>query len=493
MRFLLALLAGGLAPLSFSPVNFWPAGILSILGLLILLQETKPKQAAFTGWAYGLGFFGVGVSWVYVSINVYGNASPLLAGFISLVFISGLALLFTLQCWGLRKFFLHGNLLLSFPAIWVLFEWFRGWFLTGFPWLYLGYAHIETGLASLAPIFGVLGISFVVALAGCIVFQLVWLLVKTKKFIGIKQGLLTASVLFLWIFPWLLSNINWVEEVPDRAVEIGLVQANIDQNSKFDRNYLQQVLDLYSELSSPLWSTDIIFWPETAIPMLYQQASVELDFFGRQAVASNSTLVTGILYRGNDDIHNSIVSLGNGKGIYHKQKLVPFGEYVPLQSLLQGLLEIFDLPMSSLGPGPDNQDLLTASGLSLAPYICYEVVYPDFVRKSARDADFLITISNDTWFGSSWGPLQHLQMAAMRALENGRYMVRTTNNGVSAIIDEHGHILDRTEQFQTEVLTGEVKVFTDNTPFTLWGSYPILLLSSLLLIFSFLKTRKKAE
>ena len=143
-------------------------------------------------------------------------------------------------------------------------------------------------------------------------------------------------------------------------------------------------------------------------------------------------------------------------GIYHKQKLVPFGEYVPLSALLEPVLQLFSLPLSSLSSGPGDQQLLQASGYSLAPYICYEVVYPDFVQNQAHEADFLVTISNDTWFGASIGPLQHLQMAAMRALENGRYMVRATSNGVSAIIDERGQILSRTPQFEVATLSQSV-------------------------------------
>jgi apolipoprotein N-acyltransferase len=201
-----------------------------------------------------------------------------------------------------------------------------------------------------------------------------------------------------------------------------------------------------------------------------------VNYFTAEARRNEATLVTGIFGRTGDGLHNSITSLGNGSGIYHKQKLVPFGEYVPLRGLMSSVLQIFDLPMSSLEKGPSGQALLTAGDYVLAPFICYEVVYPDFVRRQARTADILVTISNDTWFGASWGPLQHLQMAAMRALENGRYMVRATNNGVSAIIDEKGNIITRTEQFRAEVLLGEVQVFTGRTPFSRWGSWPVIIL-----------------
>ena len=215
--------------------------------------------------------------------------------------------------------------------------------------------------------------------------------------------------------------------------------------------------------------------------MVYQRATTELAYFDQLAKENNSALISGILYREDNRIYNSITALGNGRGVYHKQKLVPFGEYVPLAGMMESVLKIFSLPMSSLAAGPANQSLLQASGYFLAAYICYEVVYPDFVRKQAHQADFLVTISNDTWFGASFGPLQHLQMAAMRALENGRYMVRATSNGVTAFINEKGQIVSQTEQFEIATLSSSVPIFRGRTPFSYWGSWPIVLFSLLIL------------
>jgi apolipoprotein N-acyltransferase len=153
---------------------------------------------------------------------------------------------------------------------------------------------------------------------------------------------------------------------------------------------------------------------------------------------------------------------------------VPFGEYVPLERWLRGLIDFFDLPMSSFSRGARNQAPLQAGNHRMAPLICYEVVYPELAARSARRADMLITISNDSWFGASIGPLQHLEMARMRALENGRYLLRDTNNGVSAIIDHRGAIVARTAQFEEATLTGEAQVMLGNTPFTSFGSTPVL-------------------
>lgn len=483
-RCIIALLAGAVGPLAFSPNNMWVLGFVCVMGLYVALKHATPRQGAWTGWFFGLGFFGVGVSWVYVSIHDYGYTGEFLAGLLTGLFVAGLALLYALQCWLLQRFYNRSFYLFSFAALWVLGEWFRGWFLTGFPWLYLGYPHAHSGFAGVAPVFGVMGISLLVALSGAAFGEMYLTYHRSRSLYAVAGTFIPTGLIFLWIGAALLNRFTWVEAVPGATLDVGIVQANIEQGRKFDRAFIQENLDAYDDLSASLWNNDMLLWPETAIPYVYDPDSAVVDYFGTEAMANDATLVTGVFGRTDSGIHNSIVSLGNGEGIYHKQKLVPFGEYVPLRAVFASLMQIFDLPMSSLAKGPSGQPLLTAGNYTLSPFICYEVVYPDFVRRRARGADFLVTISNDTWFGASWGPLQHLEMAAMRALENGRYMVRATNNGVSAIIDEKGNILSRTEQFRAQVLSGQVQMFRGTTPFSWWGSWPVLLGCLLLLVFA---------
>lgn len=491
--YLPALLAGAIAPLSLSPINFWPAAFVAVFILLMTLENTSTKQAAKLGWFFGLGFFGVGASWVYVSINVYGNASGVFAALLTLLFVAGLALLFALQCWVYQRYFSGLQRALGFAACWVLFEWLRSWLLTGFPWLYLGYGHINTLLASLAPVLGVLGISFAIALISGMLYEMSLIWRKEKRWMS-KQFIRYEIVFIAFGFSlFYLATLSWVEEDINRSADIGLVQANIDQNLKFNPAFIGESLNLYNGLSAPLWENDIVIWPETAIPLLYQRADAELAFFDQLAQDNNSALVTGILYREDNNIYNSITALGNGSGVYHKQKLVPFGEYVPFTAMMEKVLQVFSLPMSSLSPGPGDQGLLDASGFSFAAYICYEVVYPDFVRKQAHESDFLITISNDTWFGASFGPLQHLQMAAMRALENGRYMIRATSNGVTAFINEKGQIVEQADQFEIATLQNTVPVFRGRTPFSHWGSWPIVLFSFLILAAIYFKKQRARQ
>lgn len=493
------LFAGSLQTLSLAPYGIWPLAILSVVLILWatkalnILIETSPKQGAFYGWLFGLGLFGSGASWVYVSIHVYGYASPALAGFLTVLFVGLLALFPALsfylyfrwrQSCALRN-------VLFFTAIWVLGDAFRTVFLTGFPWLFVGYSHVHSLLAGLTPVIGVYGLTLVTVLTGATAYHLCTQAPKNQKM------LLGSVVMAAWLSGITLEKIDWTTPVKDGTRKVALAQLNIPQELKWLPSQRRKTLHLLEQLTNDHWQNDIIVWPETAVPILYDRALPYLERMGRIAREKDISIISGIPYRqfnddGSQTVHNSILSIGKGDGIYHKQKLVPFGEYVPLQDLLRGLIAFFDLPMSDFRRGPEDQDLLAANKDSISPFICYEVVYPDFVNSRATDADILLTISNDSWFGASIGPLQHLQMAQMRAAEQGRYMIRGTNNGVSAIIDHKGYITAESEQFVQTVLSSEVKIMEGRTPFSYLGSYPIFALCALTLIFLVVTRRKAA-
>jgi len=265
-----------------------------------------------------------------------------------------------------------------------------------------------------------------------------------------------------------------------------MVQANISQHDKWRREYRQPTLALYKELSEPYWkSSDLIIWPEAAIPIYYQHANDFLDQMNLLASQYQSALLTGIPSRDtySNNSHNSIVAAGNASGVYHKQNLVPFGEYIPFGDLLGNVLAFFKLPLSTMQAGNTQQAPLKIQQFESKPLICYEIVYPGLAAKAAAVSDVLITVSNDSWFGGSIGPLQHLQMAQMRALENGRYVLRSTGSGVSAIINAKGLITNRSEQFEQTVLNGEFRLMKQNTPWTLYGYWltPLLCFSPLLI------------
>tara|TARA_B110000503_G_scaffold37745_2_gene61714 strand:+ start:11976 stop:13487 length:1512 start_codon:yes stop_codon:yes gene_type:complete len=465
-------LVGALVTLSLAPFDIWPAGILSCALFAHLLCTCSWQQGLWRGWLYGFGMFGSGVSWIYVSIHVHGNATIPLAAGLTVLFCAGLALFHALFAWLYVKLVrpLPGGMLVGFPALWVLFEWLREWVLTGFPWLYLGYAHVETWISGWAPITGVFGLSFICAMSGTCLF-LAW---RNRK--AVSCTTYAVVLITLWGGGAILKPTQWVGQANERPITVVIVQPNVQQEHKWDPQWYGPILQQLSDATDPLLGNDIVIWPESAIPNYFQRAQGFLEPISQRAAAAGTTLITGVPFRapGSPAYYNSIAALGAGSGIYHKQRLVPFGEYVPLEDQLRGLIDFFDLPMSGFSSGPAVQKPLSAGPYRVAPFICYEIVYGDLVAKNAQDAELLVTISNDSWFGDSIGPWQHLQIAQMRGRENGRYVLRATNNGISAIIDHQGRILKRTDQFIATTLTGQVEAMLGNTPFSSFGNTPMI-------------------
>lgn len=485
---LLALVAGTLITLSLAPFGYWPLGLLSLGLLNALLDTLTPRQAAVRGWCFGVGLFGTGISWVYVSIHDFGAASVPLAAGLTGAFALALALMHAGLGYGYARWIrpLCGGRSAGFAAWWVLWEWVRLWLLTGFPWLYVGYAHLNTPLAGWAPVTGIFGVSLIVALSAAALAQAV-----------LKQRARTALIIsaLAWASGAALQHIDWTHPQGE-PVRVAMVQADIPQLMKWDRAQYQATLDLYHTLSVPLWErARIVIWPEAAITNLYANARDFLDAEAAQAARNGSTLITGIPT--NEPEHglyfNSAVALdGEQVNFYHKRHLVPFGEYVPLEQQLRGVIQFFNLPMSDFAAGPAQQPALAAGGLNFAVSICYEVVYPDIAR-AQLGSGALLTISNDAWFGHSIGPLQHLEMAQMRALENGRPLLRATGNGVTALVDAHGQITDRLPQFTQAVLLGSFQPMQGLTPFGRTGSWPALLACGLVLIGLLAASRRRSR
>ena len=489
---LIALGAGALTPLALAPFAIWPLALLSIALFYLGLRELTPRQAALRGWCYGVALYLAGSGWIYVSIHDYGAASPLLAGGLTLAFCAAVALFFALPAWLWARYLRRPRPgvaeALAFAALWLAQEAFRGWFLTGFPWLYAGYSQLDGPLRGLAPLGGVWLLSFVLALTAALLCNLLQLR---------RQHLALASGLTLLLGPWLLAqalNEHAWTHAKGEPLRVAAIQGNVEQNLKWDPDALEAQLALYRDMTLASPPAELIVWPETAVPVLKEYAEGYLAVMARIASDRQAALITGVPLRqvnaaGERRFYNAISVLGEGQGTYLKQKLVPFGEYVPLQDLLRGLIAFFNLPMSDFARGPAQQPLLQAKGLRLASYICYEAVYPEFAAELARDSDLLLTISNDTWFGRSIGPVQHLQMAQMRALEAGRWMIRATNNGISVLIDPQGRIQSRIPQFQAAILYGEVQAMQGHTPYLRFGSLPLAILAALILLATLLANR----
>ncbi|MDP0561624.1 MAG: apolipoprotein N-acyltransferase [Candidatus Endonucleobacter sp. (ex Gigantidas childressi)] len=487
IRNILSFLSGAILTLGFSPFDLWPVAMLAMASVFLLVRNACYQQATINGFLFGVGMFGTGTSWIYVSIHQFGAAPIPLAILLTALFIGGISLLFIAP-----SFWLHSQLVkrwhihhawqqaLIFSVLWTLFEWVRSWLFTGFPWLLVGYTLLDSPAISWAPVTGVYGLSFLLLITST--FAASFFISKGKQMLW--SAAIAMVVIGCWLAALYLANTQWTK--PTGKVEFSAIQGNIPQSLKWNSAYLQDIISTYSTLTSLEWQQDLIVWPENAIPISYANAKYFLQLLDREAKYKGTTLITGIpiddLSADNTQYYNGVISLGQGAGEYHKQKLVPFGEYVPFESLLRGLIAFFDLPMSSFSTGADNQPELTVGKTVIAPYICYEVVYPDFVARMAQDTGLLITISNDSWFGKSIGPEQHFQMARMRAIETGRYMIRGTNNGITALIDNHGQVVESIPRFEQGVLRGTAKVMIGNTPFMTSGSWPVVIFCMILLV-----------
>ncbi|OLF36666.1 apolipoprotein N-acyltransferase [Psychrobacter sp. Cmf 22.2] len=492
LTILIAWLAGAIFIFALAPYDIWPLALLSPAILYgLLLPAMTGKRAFIIGQAYGTGLWCVGAFWLYTSIHVYGATPAWLA--LIMIALMGLGM-------GLFHGFLAllfnrvvGKQPLSFAALWVLQEWMKTWLFTGFPWLFVGYAFTEQyWLSSLAPVAGVFAISFVAILLAA---SIVELLRRRGGYMVVAIALLIIST-SLW-----LINPQWTKPKGTPDLSVSLIQGNIPQDLKWLTEYQVETLNIYAKLTSTEWGRDLILWPESSIPMFQTEAVGFINEMVKMAKATDTTWVTGIPYKDEaafdetqdkyPPFYNSVVALGaDAEGLYKKQRLVPFGEYIPFEGLLDILPNLAgSQDIMSYSRGSDEQLPLQVRGHNLGAAVCYEVAYPDTTRKNAISTDFLLTISNDAWFGTSAGPLQHLQMVQMRALENGRWFMRATNTGVTAIIDHKGRIVERAPQFERTVLRGHVQARIGNTPFMRFGNYPVLFITALLLLLGYLGKR----
>ena len=485
----LMLALGALTPFAFSPFDAWPVALLTTGLAGELLRGHGTRRTAFLAWCHGVGLWAYGASWLYVSIHDYGYTPPWLAtpmvGFVAAV----MALFFAVIGALYARLRLDRHALLALPALWVLGEWLRSWLFTGFPWLFTGYAFIETPLAGYAPLLGVFGLSLIAVFTGLALFR-----VLADR----SQWPALAVAMALWATGSGLKHIEWTRATGEQ-LSVSIVQGNIPQESKWQLEWREKTLAIYRDLSKNEWGRDLVIWPEAAIPMFYHEAREVLDEMQDNALTSHSAFVTGVPYIDPDEatrtlkFHNSIIAMGEGNGIYHKQRLVPFGEYIPFEGFLRGVIPFFDMPMSSFTEGRPDQTPLQVQKLWLGPMICYEIAYPELVRHIAARSDVLTTISNDGWFGGSIGPHQHFQMVRMRALETGREVIRSTNNGISAIIAADGSVRERAPQFKRLVLRATANARAGLTPYVRMGNWPVLGIMGLLLFVGWRRSRTAAD
>ncbi|MBI3574969.1 MAG: apolipoprotein N-acyltransferase [Gammaproteobacteria bacterium] len=479
-----ALGAGALLPLAFAPFDLFPLAFLLPALLFLLWLDVTPTRAAWRGFLFGLGMFGVGVSWVYVSLHDFGHMPAPLAALATALLVAGLALYpallgFVQARWCNRQRPTHALLVL--PALWVLFEWIRSWFLTGFPWLNLGYSQSDTWLAGYAPWLGVYGVSLVVAIASGLLARS---LRAPEKFPRRYLPVLLA----IFLGGWLAGKIEWTEPA-GAPLPVALVQGNVPLELKWQPAYRDTILERYRALSEQAGDARLIVWPEAAIPARLDE--IDPDYLAdlRQR---NADFLIGVIERDNvtRSYYNSVMALGRDAGIYRKQHLVPFGEFLPFPALFRRLLDSLHIPMSDFSTGAADQPPLTAAGQKIGVSVCYEDAFGEEIIRALPAATLLVNVSEDAWFGDSLAPHQRIQIARLRALESGRPMLRAANTGPSVVIRHDGEVIARAPQFEEYVLRAAVEPRQGATPYSRWGNNPVVWLLGGLLAAGFLATRR---
>lgn len=487
-----ALITGAILTLAFAPFSIFPIAILALTVLLALWVHVSASRAFFRGWLFGIGFFGFGVYWVFISIHTFGNLSIPIASMITSLFIGILALFPALVGYFLNRYFSYYSFIkicCAFPAIWVLSEWVRSWIFSGFPWLFLGYSQLNSPLRGYAPIFSVYGVSLAVALsATCLYIAIIT--VRQKKYKSFYFSLL--ALIAIWTIGSTLSFINWTKASGPR-VKISLVQGNIPQQLKWSPDQVLPTLDHYQQLTEKHWDSRIVIWPESAIPILFQDATDFIDNLSNNANKHHSSIITGIPIAASQQgsYYNAVITLGGGEGVYLKKRLVPFGEFVPLTNLFKKFFDILKVPMSEFIPGPTNTlTPLLIDHIKIATFICYEIAFPEQVLTHDKDVGMILTVSNDAWFGRSIAQAQHLEIGQMRAIEMGRPVLFVSNNGITAFITPNGKIQSMAPQFESYVLTDSIQAYVGKTPWQYLGMDPILIILSFMVSISIYQQRR---
>jgi apolipoprotein N-acyltransferase len=477
---LTSLLAGALAVAGFAPFGLWPLPVLSLAVLFGLLSRTPSRRAGFLiGFVWGLGFFIAGVSWVFVSLSVYGGMAAWLAALATFLFCALLALfpaaVGALQArWRLSP---AQRLLLLVPLAWGVTEWARGWLFTGFPWLAIGYSQVPASpLAGYAPVVGVYGVSFLLALVAAL---LAWSVAARGR--PAQRAWAAAAVVALGVGGQVLRHVDWT--TPEGApTTVALLQGNVPQEMKWQPEKTLATLDAYARMAAAS-PARLIVLPETALPLfeseLPERHRAELTRLGRDNGGDVLTgLPTGSMQGA---YYNSVVSFGSAPSQrYHKVHLVPFGEYIPLKAVWGWVIEVLHIPLSDFARGDVRQAPLAIGGQRVAANICYEDAFGEEIIRQLPAASVLVNVSNLAWFGDSFAPWQHAQMSQMRALETGRMILRATNTGVTAIIDAKGRMLASLPLFTAGSLTGTIQGYAGSTPYVRWGNAPILALWGML-------------
>jgi apolipoprotein N-acyltransferase len=474
VRLALAAAAGAAMTTAFAPLNLWLLALLSPALLIALWQDVPPRHAAALGFWFNLGTFSAGTYWLYISIHQIGGA-PLWVAFIAMgAVVCVLSLYGAFLGWAAARWLPAGGAvrwMVGLPAAWLLVEWFRGWFLTGFPWLSLGYSQTGTWMAGLAPVLGVYGISALLLVgAGA----LVTVCAGTRR----ERVLALVVLVVIWVVPGALQRVHWTRPAGP-AISVAIIQGAIPQDQKWQEAHRDAQLDTYRDLTRQALGARVIFWPEAALPDVAQNLGDYLLERYHEAHAQHSAMVVGMLRQTHDgNFYNSILTMAESSDWYDKMHLVPFTEVIPVPNFARKWLEFMNLPYEDFQYGAAHQPPLAAGGLTLLPAICYDDAYGSSNLGMLRTANALVTVTNDAWFGHSTARYQHLQIGQMRSIESGRFLIRAANDGISAIIGPDGRVLAAAPGYVPAVLRGTVVPRVGLPPYARFGNWLIISLAA---------------
>lgn len=479
---LLGVMQAGVFDFAFDSPLRWLApllSVLSLLGFLAIVRFLTPKRALLFGYLFGLGAFGWGLSWIYISMARFGGASPIFAIAANVAVVAYLALYWLLAAYLIVKLGrTPKRRLLLAPAVIALLEWVRSIFLIGFPWLSIGYGFVDTPVAQFAAVGGVFFVSFIV------VSLVALLLLSTSN----RQRVVTAVVVIAvaWGVPQTLKMPFLRDNSDSNSTTVTLVQGNMPVITEYNDERMAKNLVQYHWLTEEALANenpDVVIWAEAAIPYFYIEAREFLgDIYALQQ-DRHFDLVTGVPHANWEvrDIYNSVLlqKADNPQPqFYHKSHLLPFGEYLPFRAVFAFFKDFVDIPMSDFTRGDTVQPPFVAGGLRFAPSICFEAVFGNEIRQSAQNAQVLLNISNDAWFGQSKAQLQHLNIARMRAVENQKMMVRATNDGRTVVVAPDGKVLQFLPPFTEGTLTATIQGYDRQTPYARFGDGLVVLLSA---------------
>jgi apolipoprotein N-acyltransferase len=488
-RITAAFAAGASFNLGFAPYGWWLIALLAPAALFALIRGLPPRRAGWTGAAFGIGLFAFGTYWLYTCLHVFGLVPVWLTLILQTVFVAAMSVYVAALCYLANRFWLKAGAIrdwLVLPTLWVLLEWLRGWFLSGFPWLSAGYAMIDSPLAGWAPLFGVYGVTWAAVLIS------IGLNVVFMPGVSLSRrasGVAVAAALAL--IPLLMPH-NWTHATGP-PIAVAAVQGAVPQDQKWQAKNRDLTMQRYLRLTGQAWGAQLIIWPEAALPALSTQLQDYLHQLKELGHAHAADFAIGLVdyLPETKQYFNGILVLGDaGNGWYYKRHLVPYGEYFPVPAFVRSWLRLMSLPYDDFTAGSADQPPLMAAGQKLGMTICFEDAFGSQQLKALRQATLLVNVTNNAWYGDSTAPHQHLQIARMRALEAGRFEVRAANDGITAVIDPHGKIVAQAAQFEEAVLRADVQPMSGLTPYARLGNYPVVLGPAMLLAFAAWRRRR---